>query len=209
MQQPARYQCLNLPCQGMPGMDSPIWDKVPAVSLVEVTSGERPALETSFQLFRDDEAACFYLRFVGQDDEVHSSFTIHDEPIYQQDVVELFMADGDSPISYRELQVSPYDIHFDGIISYDEDGRRHLNMSWDVEGFQSHSRHDRKTEQMHSIWRLPYSAFTRPPKAGESWRFNAFRIDHSASGMSLQAWQQTGQPNFHVPDRFGFLDFTA
>lgn len=207
--QPARYACLQLRCPQLPGSDSPIWQEVPAIPLVNVVSGQPPRLETSFQLFRDDEAERIYLRFFGQDDAVHSTFTMHDEPLYQQDVVELFLADTGDLSTYRELQVSPYDIHFDGIIQYDENGRRSLNMSWDVAGFVSQSRFDWKQQRMSSVWALPYAAFSQPPKAGESWRFNAFRIDHSDQGLALMAWQKTGAPNFHVPERFGYLDFHA
>lgn len=205
--QPGRYPCLNLDCSTMPAMDSDIWKDVPLVSLVDVVSGQLPELETSFQLFRDDKAGFFYLRFFGQDDELHSSFTMHDAPIYRQDVVELFVADASTLSTYREMQVSPYDIHFDGIIEYDGEGKRSLNMSWDIEGWKSRSRFDADARQMSSVWALPYSAFTQPPRAGESWRFNAFRIDHSGRGISHQAWQKTGAVNFHVPDCFGYLDF--
>ena len=56
---------------------------------------------------------------------------------------------------------------------------------------------------------LPYAAFDRPPAPGTSWRFNVYRIDHSRRGIELMAWQATGEPNFHVPARFAFLDFMA
>ena len=47
-----------------------------------------------------------------------------------------------------------------------------------------------------------------PPAPGVEWRFNAYRIDRSARGDELQAFSPIGRPDFHVPDRFGLLEFT-
>lgn len=203
----AEYSCLNLPCPQMPEADSEVWHKVPVAKLVDVVSGQPPRLATSFQMFRDDAVARFYVRFAGEDDGIQSSFTMHDEPLYREDVLELFIADENRLDRYKELQVSPWDLHFDGLITYDDQGQRSLDMTWDVAGWHSRSCFDLKARRMASVWSLPYAAFAGVPKKGTSWRFNAFRIDHGPEGQSLQAWQKTGVANFHVPERFGYLMF--
>lgn len=204
-----RYLCRNLPQKGFPSADHAVWSNVPLVSLVDVVTGKVPVLETSFQMFRDDDQQCFYLRFAGADEGIRSDFRLHDEPLWKQDVVELFLADGESLEQYKELQVSPWDLHFDGIIRFIPDGTRQLDLGWDVEGFVSQSRFDRRKQAFTSVWCLPYASFERKPARGTSWRFNAFRVDTREDQQDLLAWQKTGVPNFHVPECFGYLDFDA
>ncbi len=204
-----RYPCHNLSLQTPPGHDDALWEKVPAQSLCDVVTGEVPFLATSFQIFRDDKLELLFVRFQGEDDAIHSSFRLLDEPLYREDVFELFLAEEGGLQRYKELEVSPWDVHFDGQISYLSDGSRHLDCGWDVQTWHSDTRHDKRKNRLTSLWTLPYAAFAARPAPGNSWRFNAFRIDHSVRGISLQAWQETGEANFHVPDRFGYLDFEA
>lgn len=202
-----RYPCRHIAISELPYRDSAVWQEVPQVALVDVESGSAPRLKTFFQIFRDDIAQRLNLRFHGEDDEVNSRFTMHDEPLHRQDVVELFIADGERLDRYKELQLSPWGIGLDGLISFDAEGTRRLDVGWDAPGWQTRCGFDLADRSMYSIWALPYALFDSPPKPGTSWRFNALRIDHSGQGISLQAWQRTGEPNFHRPERFGYLDF--
>ncbi len=205
----ARYACISLPLPSFLRADDPVWDKAPAAELLEVESGGRPFLHTEFRLLRDDDAGALFIRFLGEDDEIRSTYRLHDETLYTQDVFELFLADRGGLTHYKELEVSPYDLTFTGTIDYLKDGRRLLNMDWDIQGFETRTRFTRAAHQTVSVWKLPYAAFDSVPQPGTSWRFNVFRVDHSARGEELQAWRHTGARNFHVPERFGWLDFTA
>lgn len=201
-----RYPCPNAATNGVPKANDPIWDKAPAAPLVENQTGTTPFLATELRLIRDDQAKMLYVRFSGEDDEVHSTYRLHDAPVYRGDVMELFIADTNDLAHYKELEVTPYDVHFDGVIRFAPDGTRDLNMDYDIAGWKTHTALG--GNRLVSVWALPYGAFDVPPATGVSWRFNAFRIDHHSSrGMSLMAWQPTMQPTFHVPDVFGFLDF--
>jgi hypothetical protein len=203
-----RYACRNLRLAGFPSFDDPVWDQVPTGELAEVESGKRPFLHTEFQLFRDDAAAAFYLKLTAEDDEVHSTYRLQDETLYTQDVFEIFISDTGRLDRYREIEVSPFDVTFTGDIVFQKDGARVLDMDWDLPGFVTVTRHFRKEHRTLSIWRLPYAGFAAPPEPGKPWRFNVFRVDHSRRGEELQAWQPTGARNFHVPERFAWLDFT-
>ncbi|MHC1785616.1 MAG: carbohydrate-binding family 9-like protein [Christensenellales bacterium] len=209
MSQSARYTCRNVHLEGIPDQGDLIWEAVPAVALLDVSSGGQPFLATQLQILRDDAQRLLLLRFQGEDDEVHSAFKLLDEPLYRQDVFEVFLSEDGDLRAYKELEVSPWDIHFDGLIRYSQDGLRHLDVSWDIAGWKSLTTIRQDKQRIVSLWALPYSAFSSEPKPGSSWRFNAFRIDHSSRGVSLQAWQPTGEPNFHVPEHFGYLDFDA
>lgn len=203
-----RMQCRNVAADERVGCLDALWRHVPGGAFVDVVTGEQPFLSTEMRVCRSDELRRLFFLFDCEDDEVCSTFRMHDEPIYREDVCELFIADRNDLSTYIELEASPYAVRFDGVISYSDEGARRLNMSYDINGWKIERAIDEKTGHRLYLWSIPYDAFRCPPKAGKSWRFNAFRIDHhSKRGMALQAWQKTGEPNFHVPSAFGYLDF--
>jgi hypothetical protein len=205
----ARYVCLNHLLPGLPEAGDPCWEKAAPAELLEVESGKHPFLHTEFRLLRDDSAQAFYLKITAEDDEVRSTYRMHDETLYRQDVFELFLADGGTLRQYREIEVSPFDVTFTGTINFKSEAQRVLNMDWDIPGFVTRTRFFRQDNLTVSVWKLPYAAFEQMPVPGSAWRFNVFRVDHSRRGEELQAWQTTGARNFHVPERFGWLDFIA
>lgn len=200
-------QCRNILCEGFPDADSPLWKKADRFFLQDVVTGEKPFLSTEFSAFRCDVSQIIYFLFAGEDDAVQSVFRLRDEPIYREDVFEVFIADENDLSNYKELEVSPHDVLFDGLISYGSDGERRLNMAYDIRDWKTQTTYYEEKHRITSVWAVPYAAFSTPPQNGTSWRINAFRIDHSIRGISLQAWQKTGEPNFHVPSAFGYLDF--
>ncbi|NLX83937.1 MAG: hypothetical protein GXZ04_09045 [Clostridiales bacterium] len=202
-----RYACCNHELTAFPEANDPVWAKAPPAELKEVESGKRPFLRTEFQLIRDDKEKAFYLKITAEDDELHSTYRLDDETLYTQDVFELFIAEGGEITTYREIEVSPFDLTFTGTIRITEGGKRHLNMDWEMPGFVTKTRHNELAHQTISIWKMPYAAFNMAPVPGKPWRFNVFRVDHSRRGEELQAWQHTGARNFHVPECFAWLDF--
>ena len=199
--------CRNLACSGFPDAGHAVWEKVEKYSFVDVVTGEVPFLSTTLSVFRLDDEQALYLRFQGQDDSICSTFRLHDEPLYREDVFEAFIADEGDLTNYIELEVSPYDVHFDGMIRYDAQGERKLSMGYDIVGWKTQTVYDRTKQVIISVWKIPYTAFRVPPAAGVCWRVNFFRIDHSERGEALSAYQKTGMPSFHVPEHFGYLDF--
>ena len=204
-----RYTCNNVSLPDFPEADNPCWDKEPRGLLSDTVTGNTPFLLTEFRLLRSDTAGALFLRFKAEDDTVRSTFRLHEDCLYRQDVLEVFINEGDDMRRYREIEVSPYDMHFTAAVANLSPDDLKLDMDWDIPGFKTKTRFSKRENQTVSIWRIPYAAFTCSPKAGASWRFNAFRIDHSIRGVDLQAWQATGIANFHIPERFGYLDFEA
>ena len=202
------YICINTLVPPMPDAGDPLWDKAPKAELHEVVSGRTPFLATEFRLLRDDSQGALFLRFLAEDDEVRSTFRLDDECLYRQDVFELFIADGENEREYWEIEVSPYDLHFTGTVLYEGPGQLKLDMDRDIPGFMTRTVFHRENYLTGSVWRIPYAAFHHPPRAGAEWRANLFRIDHSRRGEELQAWQATGEANFHVPERFGRICFS-
>jgi hypothetical protein len=60
-------------------------------------------------------------------------------------------------------------------------------------------------------WAIPFAALPggRAPAPGERWRANFFRIDQARGGQ-YSAWSPTfaDPPDFHLPDRFGVIEFS-
>ncbi len=72
---------------------------------------------------------------------------------------------------------------------------------------------------------MPWSAFesdlldvpgerSLPPQFGDQWRFNVYRyerlrVDGEETEIEYSAWSPTGEINFHRPDRFGIVTFSA
>jgi hypothetical protein len=61
--------------------------------------------------------------------------------------------------------------------------------------------------------RVPWEAFgvVEVPRAGALWRVNLFRCVGAGESRGYLAWQPTcaPEPNFHVPEKFGWLLFTG
>ena len=102
-----------------------------------------------------------------------------------------------------------------------------FDKGWDAAGLASqvHARSDAagRPTGWTVVSHLPWSALaakapagaTLPPKAGERWRFNAFRIERSLGPREpdkdalFLAWSPTGERSFHVPLAFREIEFAA
>ena len=185
------------------------------VRLRRATDGQVPRLATSVAVWFDDE----YLSvlFSCTDDRVEASLYEHDAPLYEEDVVEIFLAPEDVT-RYFELEVSPRGTTFDARIESPNgtrDGMR-ARREWTCEGMWAAVRSLRESDGsmiVDTIVRIPFSALERQvPGDGETWRGNFFRIDrHPQHGDEFSAWQPTlKEPaDFHVAAAFGRLRFAV
>ena len=203
----AHYLCRNSTLKEVPSAGDSAWDIAEIICLVDVVTGVKPQQNTCFQILRDDIQAKLFVRFERDTAQICSNFRLHDEPLWKQDVFELFICDEDSTETYKELQSSPWDVRFDGIISYDKQGKRHLNVSWDAPGWESISIFDKIKKKLTSVWSIPYDALSSTPISGSSWRLGVYSVNQHEDSQDLLSWQKVGMPNFHVPERFGYLDF--
>ena len=79
------------------------------VALRRATDGDAPRLSTNLFTYYDDEYLTLIFR--ADDEDVVATMYEHDEPLWQEDVVEAFLAlDG---TTYYELEVNPLGTTFD------------------------------------------------------------------------------------------------
>ncbi len=162
-----------------------------------------------------------YVGFEATDGDITERYGKRDDPIYEHETVELFlMPHAIAPAlgPYVELQASPGGIIFDASF----DGRRQgMNVAYDagqtvgtrIDGTLNDPAADRGWV---SEWVVPWRnirGVSAPPKVGDEWRLNAFRIEKFREGGQQQgeysAWSPPRVGDFHNVARFGRLRFAA
>lgn len=182
------------------------WERCEPLELVDTVTGKPVRQSTEVRMGWSPEY--LHIRYVCEDDHVVSDFTERDQPLYEQDVVELFIDEQGDGKQYMELEVSPRNVVFDAFIRHEgvASGIK-ADMNWSLEGIQTTVKPDDCGNLVYSI-HIPASNFKSPLMGGTCWRVNVFRIDEDMRGTrEYQAWQPTGAVNFHLPDRFGFVRF--
>lgn len=136
-------------------------------------------------------------------------------PIYEEEVVEAFLAPGPDPRSYFELETSPAGAWFEARIEspYGRRATMRVDRDWRCAGWERAVRLCTDAAGRHvwwSVeWAIPFAALgAPPPEPGARWRANFYRIDRDADAQ-FSAWSPTFviPPDFHRPDRFGHLVF--
>jgi len=183
------------------------------VELRRATDGGPARQQTTAAAYFDDEMLTIV--FAGVDDRVVATHLQHDAPLYEEDVVEVFLAPSRLE-EYFEIEVNPLGTTFDARIE-SPDGKRSTmktDLAWTCEGLFPGVR--RTTGRLAGatldvVIRIPFAALGRTaPADGETWRGNFFRIDREpALGDDFLAWQPTMRtpPDFHLPAAFGILRF--
>ncbi len=173
--------------------------------LVRSTDAGTPRLKTTVVVYADTEN--LYVLFRAEDDEVIATYMDHDSPIYEEDVVEVFLAP-DKPTTYYELEVNPLGTTFDARIESPIGVRASMraDLAWTCEDLFAAVR--RVPGLTDTMLRIPFASIDAAPK--NEWRANFFRIDRSrAHGDEFSAWQPTQKnpADFHVAAAFGRLRF--
>ncbi len=154
---------------------------------------------------------CFFARFVCNQGE---TLIINDKPsltkkaigLWNFDVCEIFIAPNiTEPAKYFEFEVSPTGEWLDLGIHQLSDKRE---TNWE---YQSNMQVFAEINQDKIILaiQIPWQAFGKKPVVGEKWRGNLFRCVGSGENRGYLAWQPTltKEPNFHVPEKFGWFEF--
>ena len=184
----------------------PAWEKIEAVDLKETVTGHPPDQATSIKAAWSE--AALHLLFHAVDTEAWGTLTRHDEPLYNEEVVEVFIDPVGDFQSYFEIEVSPLNVVCDLVLRRTRSGYQ-KEFAWDCEGLLT------RVDVTDAAWAteitIPFASLCpEPPVAGDRWRVNFFRIDRPRKSFAeLSAWSPTGMRRFHVQQRFGFLEFTG
>jgi hypothetical protein len=218
---PPRYRCARAaqPFEIDGDLTKPAWAGAAEVALVRAVDGGPPRQATTLRLLWDDQH--LYAGFRVADDDIRATHTRRDAPLWEEEVVELFLDPWRARHLYVEIEVSPANVVFDALIvnrARDGELARDLDAlrAWHCRGLRTAARVDGVLNggPVSRGWDVEIAIPMRqlapqpPPALGGEWRFNAYRVDRSSRGDELQAFSPTGRPDFHVPERFGLLEFT-
>jgi hypothetical protein len=183
------------------------------VRMRRATDGATPRLPTSVAAYFDDELLT--ILFSASDDYIVATRLDHDAPLYEEDVVEAFLAP-ESPQRYFELEVNPRGTTFDARIESPDGVRLTMlvDRRWDCDGLLTAVRTVVESDgamSVDTVLRLPFASLDlTTPRSGQAWRGNFFRVDrHPRRGDEFSAWQPTmrSPADFHVTGAFGTLQF--
>jgi hypothetical protein len=184
------------------------WEDVQVGYLRDVVSADVPRLETRFRACWTADS--LHIRYECEDDHVVSTMTRRDDPLYEEDVVEVFLDPFGGGTTYYEFEISPRGVLFDALIHNRLDGNKEVDTSWIAEGFQAAV--NQRTDDGWLVYdvRIPFADLDKAgmPHSETVWHWNVFRIDDDYDGIRhYSAWSPTGIVNFHVPQQFGELLF--
>jgi cellulose/xylan binding protein with CBM9 domain len=181
--------------------------------LVTAEGSADPVGKAIAKLTWDDQ---FLYVFVAiTDTDVWSEYKHHDDPMWKQDCIELFIdADGNRR-GYIELQVNPNNATFDKW--YATTRAQPGDESWDS-GMQTQVKLRGTTEpgdadqgwdvELAIPWpamrgRDEAMAVRLPPQVGDRWRLNLVRVDVKSGDKNPQAssWNRISSADFHALDR--------
>lgn len=186
-------------------LSEPVWGG-PGQSLVASSTGE-PVPDVPTKVWFAWDARALYLAGELRDRDIWATYTEQDDPLYKQEVFELFVAADDSATEYIEYEVSPRNVTFDAHFPRYRKGDEAWDSRWEtavsVDGTLD-NRKDRDkgwTVEVAVPWTelCERTRITCPPGPGTTFRVNVFRIEMprrgAARGLSLSP---THAPDFHA-----------
>ena len=197
-------------------LDDPAWETAVAVRLVRNEDGAEPRFETTARLLWDDNH--LYVGYHCQDSQIYATMTTRDAPLWEEEVVEIFLDANRDQIGYVEIEVNPLNALVDLYVLNRPPYPVNPLFCWDSSGIQyavSVDGDPRRLDSQDRAWSaeiaLPWEDFLTaphlPPRAGDVWRMNLYRIDQYQGQQELYAWSPTRCETFHVPQRFGEIVF--
>ena len=196
-----------------------IWGLAEPAPLRLADTGKPPVQPTEARLLYDDEF--LYVAFHSVDNDVWGSFTHRDDPICREEAVEIFMDTSGRARSYIEIEVSPLNTVYDLYILNDPRCPPYRTLAeWNCAGLRTavHVESEMTAKgKVFKFWNcemaIPFNqmhdAPNLPPRPGDRWRINLYRIDRGHARDEYSAWSPTGALTFHRPDKFGELLFLA
>jgi hypothetical protein len=176
--------------------------------------------ETRFRALWSD--AGLFLRFDADDPSPWHTMTRRDEHLWEEEVVEIFLDPDRSGRDYYELEINPANVVCDlRMISPWPDKKG--DIDWNLAGLETRVKASKTrgwTATAFLPWRglrvLPSAArVALPPRPGDAWRFNVFRIERPGGKTSpgeeavFAALSPPSAESFHDASAFRDLVFVG
>lgn len=171
-----------------------------------------------------------HVLFECRDDLAWATFRRRDEPLWREEVVEVFLApvespevlkSGRGPASYIELEVNSLGALFDAEV-HNPDGLRStmsVDTAWDWPAIRWAAGRGRRRDDWWASLELPWRGLGFAAEPPGLWFANFYRVERPGGpGVAnardaadvddeYTAWSPTlvNPPDFHRPERFGLL----
>ena len=216
---PAAYRVARTaarPVTLLPGHDR-AWDTAEAIEWGP------PAYRTHFRALWNE--AGLAIRFDVCDTKPWHTMTRRDDAIWEEEVVEIFLDPARLGRDYAEVEISPINVVTDLHVRHaapEPDQRPGLELGRARKHGRAGSCGGLSSDSWMALAWLPWSGLrgmaaevdgVLPPKPGDRWRFNVFRIKRPNGpaeperGAIYAAWSVPDGPSFHAPAAFRDLVF--
>jgi len=191
------------------------WTDIPGQPLVATTDGGPAEQATLVRAAWDEQA--LHVRFECEDRDAWGTLTRRDDPLYQEEAVEVFLAPGTAdPAVYFEFEVSPRGVLWDGRIHNPTSQRADMvsDATWACPGIRWQAgAHAESSTERQDWWAelvIPWKGIVPGVSPLPAlWRANFYRIERpGGSPPEFTAWSPTlvTPADFHKPARFGVLE---
>ena len=180
------------------------WPELPPLALRDTVTGSEPQQATTVRCgWTPDE---WRVLFHCADTHAWATHTQRDAPLYEEEVVELFVDPFGDLATYFEIEVNPLNAVLDLVLRRNRSGYA-KDLAWQCAGLRTAITRTATTWTVE--FAIPFASLTpEPPRAGSVWRANFLRIDRpTGQPRELSAWSPTRLGTFHVPERFGVIEF--
>ena len=185
------------------------WSELAPLSGFVLADGSAPAIwQTTVRLCYGDQA--LYISFECADPDIWGSYTDRDDPIYDEEVVEMFFAPGPAaPTRYAEVEISPNGVLFDALVDNPTGLRADLRVdpSWDPL-LRGHVWRDDAVQRWGALLILPWDEIAPGVAPPNVWRANFYRVERPRGRTpEFSCWSPTltAPADFHRPAYFGTL----
>ena len=177
-----------------------------------------PRYATEFRALWNDTG--LFVRFESTDTNPWYTMTGRDDRLWEEEVVEIFLDLDGSGHDYAEVEISPGNVVCD-LRMVRPWPNQEGDLTWDLEGLETRVRTRLQRDGTTAGWTatayMPWSGFASlpsaadvqlPPRAGDHWRFNVFRIkrprgpERPNDDVSFLAWSEPRGSSFHDAEVF-------
>lgn len=206
------YKCLytTTPIEIDGLLDDSPWQKAGALGFILLGENKEPISKTEAKLLWDKNY--LYIAFKAYDEDIWGYYNKRDDPLYREDVLELFFKTNPDKNPYYEFEWNPLNTIFDALIpkrhAY---GNLYRITRWNVPGLKSAVKITgtlNKWDDKDTYWTLeaaiPFASMPtlkgEIPEQGDKWIFHVARIDYSVylpEGRELSSCAQLSKNSFH------------
>lgn len=218
--------------------DDVAWNNAPFTSsFIDIEGKKAPKFETKAKMLWDEDH--LYIYAYMEEPHVWGDITTRDAIIYLNNDFEVFIDPSGDGFNYGEIEINALNTVWDLFLDrpYRVGGK--ANFQWNLDELESAvyvngSLNDHSDED--SYWSLEIAVPLKPfiqlknrpktkPKEGEQWRLNFSRVewDYEISDNTYQrktldgkiqpefnwVWSNQQAINMHVPEKWGFIQFTT